>query len=223
MEGSRRPIAILLGALSLGSLAVPAVAAEVFEPAAPETVRPPAHTRPSPPRCRGFRWAVKTLADAGAGGIDSTPRDSSVAALASLVARRGGTSRIAPVEARVWRLSNVRLVGLEAQPDGDIHLVVADRAGHTMITELPSPACDGGAPAGLKAEMNAARSGLLSAYGDPGPGFHRIDGYATLAGVGFFDYRHHQPGVAPNAIELHPVLSFSPAALPAAARPPGPR
>jgi hypothetical protein len=30
----------------------------------------------------------------------------------------------------------------------------------------------------------------------------------SLAGVGFFDFRHHQTGLAPNAIELHPVLDI---------------
>ena len=34
-------------------------------------------------------------------------------------------------------------------------------------------------------------------------------GSATLTGVGFFDIPHGQTGVAPNAIELHPVLKFS--------------
>jgi hypothetical protein len=31
---------------------------------------------------------------------------------------------------------------------------------------------------------------------------------ATITGVGFFDFDHGQTGVAPNAIELHPVLGF---------------
>jgi hypothetical protein len=32
----------------------------------------------------------------------------------------------------------------------------------------------------------------------------------TLAhtGVAFFDFMHGQTGVAPNAIELHPILTF---------------
>ncbi len=33
-------------------------------------------------------------------------------------------------------------------------------------------------------------------------------GRATVTGVGFFDIPHGQTGVAPNAIELHPVLKF---------------
>jgi hypothetical protein len=31
---------------------------------------------------------------------------------------------------------------------------------------------------------------------------------AAVTGVAFFDYDHGQTGVAPNAIELHPVLAF---------------
>ena len=34
-------------------------------------------------------------------------------------------------------------------------------------------------------------------------------GSATLTGVGLLDIPHGQTGVAPNAIELHPVLKFS--------------
>jgi len=30
----------------------------------------------------------------------------------------------------------------------------------------------------------------------------------TVVGVGFFDILHGQTGVAPNAIELHPVLQI---------------
>ena len=31
---------------------------------------------------------------------------------------------------------------------------------------------------------------------------------ATITGVAFFDSKHGQTGVAPNAIELHPILAF---------------
>ena len=33
-------------------------------------------------------------------------------------------------------------------------------------------------------------------------------GLATVTGVAFFDFFHGQSGVAPNAIELHPILAF---------------
>jgi hypothetical protein len=31
---------------------------------------------------------------------------------------------------------------------------------------------------------------------------------AVITGVAFFDFQHRQTGVAPNAIELHPILAF---------------
>ena len=30
-----------------------------------------------------------------------------------------------------------------------------------------------------------------------------------VTGIGFFDFLHRQDGVAPNGVELHPVLSIS--------------
>jgi hypothetical protein len=36
----------------------------------------------------------------------------------------------------------------------------------------------------------------------------RVCQRAILAGVAFFDFNHGQTGVAPNAIELHPILGF---------------
>jgi hypothetical protein len=43
----------------------------------------------------------------------------------------------------------------------------------------------------------------------PRGSFVELRGSATLEGVGFFDFFHHQRGFAKsNGIELHPVLNF---------------
>ena len=53
------------------------------------------------------------------------------------------------------------------------------------------------------------RLAFIRACGVPSSGyFTPLRGTATITGVGFFDYYHGQTGVAPNAIELHPVLGF---------------
>jgi hypothetical protein len=36
----------------------------------------------------------------------------------------------------------------------------------------------------------------------------RVCSRAVVTGVAFFDFKHGQTGVAPNAIELHPILGF---------------
>jgi len=37
----------------------------------------------------------------------------------------------------------------------------------------------------------------------------RLCSHARMVGVAFFDFKHGQTGVAPNAIELHPILGFA--------------
>jgi plastocyanin len=43
----------------------------------------------------------------------------------------------------------------------------------------------------------------------PSETFASLNGTATIRGVGFFDFKHGQRGVAPNGIELHPVLRLA--------------
>ncbi len=58
--------------------------------------------------------------------------------------------------------------------------------------------------------MGSARSAIIAACGQPSSSrFTKLKGRATVTGVGFFDIPHGQTGIAPNAIELHPVLKFT--------------
>ena len=66
-----------------------------------------------------------------------------------------------------------------------------------MIVEAPAaPFCTGGATPLRKRQMAAARKAA------------RPCARAHIVGVAFWDYYHGQIGVAPNAIELHPLLGF---------------
>ena len=66
-----------------------------------------------------------------------------------------------------------------------------------MIAEAPAPTCTGGATAFRRGQMSRARAAAS------------VCRRATLTGVVFFDFFHHQTGVAANAIELHPLLDFT--------------
>jgi len=57
--------------------------------------------------------------------------------------------------------------------------------------------------------MTAARDAFVQACGTPSEAFQAVSGTVNIAGVAFFDFIHGQNGVAPNGIELHPVLAFS--------------
>ena len=99
---------------------------------------------------------------------------------------------------------------MSEENDLDIHLVIADTTGQTMIAEFPSGDCQGVDHSTQRDAIGTARNALTQACGAPPSGtFNQLSGSATLTGVGFFDEGHGQQGVAPNGIELHPVLAVA--------------
>ena len=157
--------------------------------------------------CGVERWAVKTGTDAAAAQVNMTAKDTTIAALRA-AANPGATSNSARLpnsaEMQLWRLSNVTLTQYKLESDSDYHLVVADSSGATMIVEIPAPSCVASGP--WKAAITAARAAFDQKF-TVTPSFQAANVPVTVTGVGFFDLQHGQTGVAPNAIELHGVLS----------------
>jgi hypothetical protein len=142
--------------------------------------------------CGVERWTVKTLQD--------RPRLLAVkpATVAYLVSRPAPAdlpdTRL-PFERHVFRVTAaVTLVRPEA--DSDFHLVL-NEGKHTMIAESPASSCTKRATPLRRRQMAQARQKVELCH------------QARITGVAFFDFQHGQTGVAPNAIELHPVLSFT--------------
>jgi hypothetical protein len=161
--------------------------------------------------CGEERWPVKTLSDRDAARVNLTPTAGSVAELRALPtpARRPISSRVAPVELTTYSVT-ARVVEFKIEEDRDVHLVIADPAdlAARMIVEFPDATDCKGALASAEADlMRQARLELIAAFGEPSAtGFRPLQGAVTIDGVGFFDILHGQRGVAPNGIELHPVL-----------------
>jgi hypothetical protein len=153
--------------------------------------------------------------DGGPGQLRPTPDERSrpaPPAAAGLAAP--GRARVRPVETSTYRV-HAHLVASKLEEDSDFHLVIADpRTGGTMIVEFPAISCTLTAKPLLRRRMQAARLAFIRACGFPSSShFDLLRGAAMITGVGFFDYRHGQTGVAPNAIELHPVIGFKGACL----------
>jgi hypothetical protein len=163
--------------------------------------------------CGEERWAVKTLSDKREGLVDFKPKNSSVSRLRKKPSPGVGsnTPRIKGVETTTYRVT-AQLVEMKLEDDHDIHLVIASPGSGlaTMIAEFPDTTCPGAKSSPKKAKMARARAALITACGQPSASdFTQLSGSATVTGVGFFDIPHGQSGVAPNAIELHPVLRLS--------------
>lgn len=171
------------------------------------------HRDASAEGCGKERWQVKTLTDSAGKGLDL--KQQSVKTTVEELRRlkvpttwKESAPRIAPVETTLYRVTAL-LMSMKREKDSDIHLVIADpRVGGSMIVEFPASTCNQEATPEARKLMLDARKAFTSACGgEPGTNFVTLSGKATLVGVGFFDAIHRQGGVAPNGIELHPVIS----------------
>jgi hypothetical protein len=142
--------------------------------------------------CGVYRWTVKTLQD--------RPRllPARKTTIHFLITRRRPANvpdtRL-PFERHVYTVV-AAVVLVRPEDDSDLH-VVLQQGGNHMISEAPSLSCDRRATLLRRRQMMVARSHA------------RLCNRARVTGVAFFDTDHGQTGVAPNAIELHPILGFT--------------
>jgi hypothetical protein len=157
--------------------------------------------------CGVERWAVKTLTDPAANQVNLTPQDSSIADLVTIAPPVSPTDRVGPTETSTFRISGT-VIFAKAEADGDYHLGLADAQGNTMIAESSDPKCAAGSLV-LK-QMEEVRASLDAKFPGLAQGQVLKPGVqVTVTGVGFFDRRHGQTAVAPNAIEIHPITAMS--------------
>ena len=166
--------------------------------------------------CGVERWSVKTGTDADVGKINLATTTSQL-----ITTMRGWpapnpiptNNRVTPYETTVWVL-NATLTKYKKEDDSDYHLVLSDASGNTLIGEIPLPGCVGsGSPflskiTNARAEFDAKLNATTS--------FQTVSIPVRITGVGMFDFLHGQTGVAPNGIEIHPILDivFNPTSTP---------
>ena len=159
--------------------------------------------------CGVERWSVKTGTDPNAPSVNlSTYISSTIYNFhqSTRPASLPSNGRVSPRETTQYRLS-ATLTKYVRESDSDYHLVIQDSSGRTMIVELPASNCVGaGSPFGTgishaRAQFDARFTATTS--------MKTTNTAVTLKGVGFWDFLHGQTGVAPNGIEVHPVLDIT--------------
>jgi hypothetical protein len=159
-------------------------------------------------QCGVERWNVKTGVDPDANFIklaSITPTTISGMVAIATPALLPENSRVAPVETKVWVL-NATLREYVRAYDSDYHMVLTDEAGRTMIAEIPAPNCVG--PSSPFAAGIANARSQFNAKFTPTTFFQTANVPVQVTGVGFFDHLEGQQGVAPNGIELHPIIDI---------------
>lgn len=202
----KRALFLVLGAVAV----LPATGWRTTMPAVPPWSTGTAAAATAELRCGAERWAVKTLTDPAARRVNLTPIGSTIDTLRALPVPglvEFSTPRFA-AEMRTYTV-DARLLWVKEEEDRDFHLVVAGASGATMIAEIPDPDCARASP--YVSTLRGVRNAFVSRFGLPDTRrFHAVPGTpaTTITGVLFFDFLHGQRGVAPNGVELHPVLDL---------------
>ena len=159
-------------------------------------------------QCGVERWSVKTGTDQDVGLINlASKTGTTITGLSAIAAPNPipDDRRVQPTETTLFVL-NATLKKYVRAYDSDYHMVLADDTGHTMIAEIPDPGCVGpGSP--LAAGIAHARAQFDAVF-TATASFQNADVPVQITGVGFFDYLEGQEGVAPNGVELHPVIDI---------------
>jgi hypothetical protein len=167
-------------------------------------------------QCGVERWSVKTGTDADVGLVHLTSSsNTTIAAMRAPAAPSPipANNRVAPLETTQWVI-NATLTLYKLESDSDYHVVLQDANGLTMIGEIPSPTCVGAGSPFLSGITNARNE--FNARFTATTSFQTANIPVKITGVGMFDFLHGQTGVAPNGIELHPILDivFNPGSSP---------
>jgi predicted extracellular nuclease len=162
------------------------------------------------PTCGVERWSVKTGGDPDAVNVNlSNVVPTTIANLRSLTPPSSppDNARFGPAENTVYEVTaTMTLYKLEG--DVDYHIVLQDEHGATLITEIPCPCCvalSSPFTAGIANARQKFDARFTATTSFPNP---PVSVPVRVTGVGFFDFIHGQTGVAPNGIELHPLLDI---------------
>lgn len=152
-------------------------------------------------RCGRARWAVKVGGDPDASRV-AAPVDATVGELVGLPRPARPPARRAGAELQTYRVT-ATIIAYRLEPDGDVHMVIADDGGRTLVAEVPAPRCAQGSV--WLAQIAAAR-GAIEARLHPTKRLQRARVAVTLTGAAFWDHEHGVEGAAENELEIHPVI-----------------
>jgi hypothetical protein len=167
--------------------------------------------------CGNERWDVKTLTDKDASkvalkAIHPMPNIDALRILKEPYTAWGNSMPRTTAETGVYEVE-ADVTAFKVEDDGDVHIVLAKPGNHedTMIAEIPAPECL--KTSLVKTEATQSRISFQRIFGTLPKTVGKLHYPKTpirvrIAGVLFFDKLHGQTGVAPNGVELHPVLNI---------------
>jgi len=163
-----------------------------------------------------FRWKVRTGSDPDASLVKETPVRTTVEELAAKPRPADMKSpteahphyqdrRAEGVERTIYEVEAV-IVACKVQMSGSYHFHLKGTTGQTMIANCVDPGFVDTGSRWAK-EIAVVRKEVETRL-KPGPTYIRGSHPVRIRGIGFFNQVHGQSGMAPNGIELTPVLGI---------------
>lgn len=155
------------------------------------------------------RWDVKTLTDVDVKKVDFKADTVSVDYLIKIQPDRKISNKLPRFG--IEFKSYVVVCGVREyrrEEDGDYHLVLYDikDTAKTMIGEIPLTFCSSVAKSKYAKKFEQATDYFEEKMIDKK--YKVKKGVYKIYGVAFYDKKHGQLGLAPNGIEIHPILSI---------------
>lgn len=156
------------------------------------------------------RWDVKNLTDESIGKVNLKPITTTVDSLRKIKPEKkvGDNMGRFGIEFNTYEI-NCKIREYVKEDDGDYHLVLMDLSdtSKTMIGEIPDPSCPSVAKSKHVKKFSSTRKYFEDNVRLKG---RKVKyGIYKIRGVAFYDQPHKQLGVAPNAIELHPIIKMT--------------
>jgi hypothetical protein len=163
------------------------------------------------------RWAVKVGRDPDSAKVNLTPKMTTIAEMVQWTPpSKTLTSHRVGIELQVFTVRCILRKFILAT-DHDVHMQLVDESGNSIVAEIPDPVLSRGSR--FKPQITQVRNEFLKRY-HLSSSWQVVNAPMTVTGVGFWDFYgipvfdllreklERSSGVAPNQIELHPVLNI---------------
>ena len=159
-------------------------------------------------KCGGEEhWAQKVLVDPEAASINLNIEPATIKVLTAIDTKlpenkyKESKPRM-EIEKHIYEIKHCFITDVLRENDNDLHLVIEDGAGNHMIAEIPDADCPEAKKSDWSGNFEEVRATMLTFANN----YRHF--LFTVTGVLFVDKSHGQTGVAPNSVELHPIIEL---------------
>src|SRR5215210_2918982 len=155
---------------------------------------------PSPARCGGQLWRMKTLSDAARKSVALDPKTTTIGSIADKpYPRPVPRKRRTTFQRQNWEV--VAVITAFRLDDAGMRLILFDDGAYVNAV-IPTPACLGAASR-ARSSMTSAWNSFATTCGRGTREWQPLGAVAYVSGIGFWSQRDNDRGAARNGAELY--------------------